>query len=319
MASGKKRARHRCLDAGPSDREFRLVSESLCLSLYTIENSRQTKHFEELQGHELAFVILLLFVISQGGPSMTFLFQKHFRPSNLDYPLYYMNNSACSCNKKYSYRLIQSGSAPYAQRRRIFCNSWRCEYCGPKKAKYLRERIITLSLEHGLHQFVTLTISDDSLSLKSVWDSFRDKVRKIAGGKFLYIWILGISEKSQLHLHALTNGLINAKALQNIWKQSGGGLSDVQNIYRLVKLADYLACNALSLSLPRKIHKVGCSKDIKLNFPSIRGAWEPVDGMTSLDHFPEGTKILSSKKDSDGNIVFCNVKLPYNRLISNKY
>jgi hypothetical protein len=252
---------------------------------------------------------------------MALRFQKTFRPSSLDYPLHTLNNSSKSCVRKFAYRLVKHAEGTTVKRQRIFCNSWRCIYCGPKKAERLRENIIGLSEKYGLGRMFTLTLRGDSKpfhpssfrKLRNVWDTFREDMRKHYGARFVYIWVLGIGESGRVHMHVLVNAFIDQKILAATWQQSGGGIVDIKRVYNIAIIADYMACNLLSLSIPMKTRRFGCPRALSLHLEPMKGQWETVSGMTSLMQLPENFKIVHAEEDSQGTPVYCIAREPYYR------
>jgi hypothetical protein len=252
---------------------------------------------------------------------MALRFQKIFRPSSLDYPLHTLNNPSKSCVRKFAYRLVKHAEGTAAERRKIFCNSWRCIYCGPKKGLRLREAIIRHSEKFGLNRMLTLTLRGDSKpfhpssfrKLSNAWDTFRENMRKHYGGRFVYVWVLGIGESGRVHMHVLVSESIDQKTTAAVWQQSGGGIVDCKKVNDIVPIADYMACNPLSLSIPMKTRRFGCSRVLNLHLKPMRGLWETVSGMTSLMQLPEDFRVLSYEEDSQGTPVYCIAREPYYR------
>jgi hypothetical protein len=154
--------------------------------------------------------------------------------------------------------------------------------------------------------------ADSFRKVKTVWSKFRHLMNRLPGNKFEYIWVVGVSDAGEAHLHLLTNKSIDQGFLAELWKRCGGGsIVHIKKVRSLVARADYMACNALSRGFLRGSRRFGASKTIKLNVRSVTAPWEVVPG-TSIAPLIRWKKVLYKRCDSNGDIIYCIFKERYN-------
>jgi len=252
---------------------------------------------------------------------MTLIFAHRFRPS-LDIHSYSsLKKWNRSCVRKFALRIIRRQGIPIVERRRIHCNQWGCDVCGYRRAERLREEIINEAKKHGLSIGLDLTLgpinktcpANSFRRLKQAWSKFRHAMNRLPGKKLEFIWVVGVSEMGEAHLHLLVNKFIEQRLLSEIWRKSGGGpVIHVRKVEEIVPRADYMSCNCLSHGFLKGSRRFGNSKGIKLKVRSLVAEWEVVPKVINLDVLLHGKKVLHCRRDSEGNVVYAIFKERYN-------
>lgn len=250
---------------------------------------------------------------------MALRFLNRFRPS-LDYPYTStLNKWSEFCVRKYALRTVHQANGPVVERRRIFCNQWNCVSCGPKRAERLRDEILREADKHGLNVTLDLTLGEaidvhpanSFRTLKQVWKKFRLSINRQPGKKPEFIWVVGVNEMGVAHLHLLINKRIDQERVSRLWQRCGGGpIVYLQKVRQVLNRADYMACNPLRRGFLRSSRRFGSSKGIKLNVQRLVDDWEVVPDVENIDDLVQGKKVLYSRKDPEGKIVYCVYREP---------
>ncbi len=122
------------------------------------------------------------------------------------------------------------------------CNTWRCEYCGPRKA---RQKAAILAWARP-ERFITLTQAPED------WAALRKKVRVLKhelvadGRRFEMGWTVERGkETGMVHVHALQHGdYVPQAELQNRW----GRIVDIRAIEGVRKATAYAMKEAVQVS-----------------------------------------------------------------------
>lgn len=167
---------------------------------------------------------------------------------------------------------------------RLYCKSWRCSYCGPRKATKIRARIVEKAKEHGLSRFVTLTL-DPNLTpeqervayIRDVWRKFRVSMKRKIGRTVSFISVIELHKSGLPHLHALVDEYIPQAWLSDAWSRLGGGrivyierVKDLRHIGWY--LGKYLTKDMLLAGASGR--RYTCSRNIKLGNLEKSG-WRP--------------------------------------------
>ncbi len=122
------------------------------------------------------------------------------------------------------------------------CKTWRCEYCGPRKARQ-KAAILTWAKPE---RFITLTQAPKD------WPALRQKVRALKhdlqgdGLRLEVAWTVEKGKETGMrHVHALQHGdYIPQAQLQERW----GRIADIRAIRGVREAADYAMKEAVSVS-----------------------------------------------------------------------
>jgi len=94
----------------------------------------------------------------------------------------------------------------------LYCKSWRCPYCGPKKAAKIRKRISEKAQEHGLSRFLTLTLDPATAPkpegvayTRDVWRKFRVYLKRKFKRNVSFISVVELHKSGRPHLHVLVD------------------------------------------------------------------------------------------------------------------
>jgi len=156
------------------------------------------------------------------------------------------------------------------------CKSWRCEECGPRRARRFRHQVGVWAEKHRLNKFVTVTLdpkkmgSDPYAYLSRCWHKFGIYLaRRFGKKKVSYIWMMELQRNGNPHLHILVNRYLPQKWLSRTWDAIGGGkivdvrFVDIQRIRPY--LAKYLNKAWHQMAIPAKKRRYSTSRDIRLS------------------------------------------------------
>jgi hypothetical protein len=233
-----------------------------------------------------------------------------------------LNKCIRSCPWKYAYQKVRMSDDSIVERKRIFCNRWSCDRCGPSLKSKLTDRIAKQTLEWQLNRFMTLTANPDTegsyvasfRDMKRCFKKFRASMTRRFKGDFKCIWILGISETRSIHLHLLINRSIPQKELSLIWQRCGGGrIVDIRREYDLAFRAGYLVKHLTNPDYPRGTRKYGSSKAISLKIDRLVYPWELVPRLDDLERLATQYRVSGKKYDAEGRLVRCIVRQHFHR------
>jgi hypothetical protein len=167
---------------------------------------------------------------------------------------------------------------------RVNCKTWRCEYCGPRRAKLYKWAIRAAAEKHKLTRLLTLTLDPSTVTgdpFKYLSDCF-SKLRRAwireYGGAPKYIRVMELQKNGRPHLHILIDRFMPQAWIENRWRRftrSGRTKPDVRyiDIHRVARyLSKYLTTDMLR-STPRWVRRVTCSRSIELLEKKLTGAW----------------------------------------------
>lgn len=170
--------------------------------------------------------------------------------------------------------------------RRVNCGSWSCSYCGPRKAKLARYAIRRIAEELALRYFLTLTLDPSKLEhredavryIRTVFNKFREYLRREYGEPPNYICILEFTQKGMPHLHVLLDRYIDQKWISSSWDGLGGGKIVFIKQVTIRRVARYLSkylTKELILSAPKRARRITTARAIRL-FPKFQSGifWE---------------------------------------------
>jgi hypothetical protein len=162
--------------------------------------------------------------------------------------------------------------------RRLYCKTWTCSRCGPKRAKRTRCAIAAHAKEKHLNKFLTLTLDPEKLRgvqatkyLKHCLHKFMTICRRRYGSQVSYICVLEYHKNGNPHLHIVLDRYIDQTWIQEKWHAVGGGwvfIKLVQARKIANYLSPYLSKEMLTSPAPKGSRRVTTSRNIKL-FPKI--------------------------------------------------
>jgi hypothetical protein len=189
------------------------------------------------------------------------------------------NNVRSSWHKRCGCWTLQ-GSAPSGGVRcqRLYCKTWTCSRCGPKRAKRTRYAIAAHAEARHLNKFLTLTLDPKRLRgeqatkyLKKCQHKFMTICRRQYGRQLSYICVLEYHKNGNPHLHIILDRYIDKAWIQEKWHAVGGGWVFIEFVH-IRKIANYLSPylskEMLTSPAPKGTRRVTTSRNIKL-FPKI--------------------------------------------------
>jgi hypothetical protein len=161
---------------------------------------------------------------------------------------------------------------------RLYCKTWKCPRCGPKRAKRTRYAIAAHAETRHLNKFLTLTLDPKKLEgvqatkyLKNCLHNFMTICGRQYGSKISYICVLEYQKNGNPHLHIILDRFIEQGWIQEKWHAVGGGWVFIKQVH-IRKIANYLSkylCkDVLTSPAPKGSRRVTTSRNIKL-FPKI--------------------------------------------------
>lgn len=188
---------------------------------------------------------------------------------------------------KHCGRFSVRGQLPHSdetQFHRVNCKSWKCSYCGPRRAKRYKHAIRANAEAHRLQRFLTLTLDPKKVSgdpiryLNDAFAKLRIYLLRAYRVSPQYIRILEFQKNGNPHFHILIDRYIDLEWIRKAWVAVGGGfmvdirLVDVHRISRY--LSKYLT-KELLMSAPARSRRVTSSRNIKLlEKPPTKGVWK---------------------------------------------
>jgi hypothetical protein len=150
-------------------------------------------------------------------------------------------------------------------------------------ARYAIRRVAE---ELNLKYFLTLTLDPSKLErtedavhhVRTVFNKFREYLRREYGEPPRYICILEFTQKGIPHLHVLLDRYIPQKWISLVWDRLGGGRVVFIKQVTVRRVAHYLAkylTKELILSAPKGTRRITTARSIKL-FPKFQSGiiWE---------------------------------------------
>jgi hypothetical protein len=161
---------------------------------------------------------------------------------------------------------------------RLYCKTWKCPRCGPKRAKRTRYAIAAHAEEKHLNKFLTLTLDPEKLKgvqatkyLKYCLHKFMTICRRQYGSQISYICVLEYHKNGNPHLHIVLDRYIDQAWIQEKWLAVGGGWVFIEyvNVLKVANyLSKYLSKEMLTSPAPKGSRRVTTSRNIRL-FPKI--------------------------------------------------
>ncbi len=196
------------------------------------------------------------------------------------------NNTKHKCNSRQQrprkkncgkYTLIGSVNQSYSHHR-FRCKSYACGWCGPKKIRQVRKRIVQRALQHGLQRFLTLTLDPKKMKpglhtkekiayLYAAWRKMRVYLRRTLGKSLVFIAVVELQGNGNPHLHLLVGSYIPKRWICASWQALGGGWStriEYADVHRVAAyLSKYLTDDSL-LDLPPGTRRFSTSRGLAL-------------------------------------------------------
>lgn len=183
------------------------------------------------------------------------------------------NNKFAPCRAKDLIVQSEKGSDDLYKILRIFCKSYSCPYCGPKKAILMRSLISKAIEKYKLITFATLTLDqtkcfkeDSARHIKKCWNKFRILQKRNFKRSIKYISVLEFQKNGYAHLHILFDSYINHSWLKQTWSSvAGGSIVDIKKINGGLEkyLCKYLV-KTFNENAGRGTRLIATSQEIKL-------------------------------------------------------
>jgi hypothetical protein len=179
-----------------------------------------------------------------------------------------------NCGK---YTLIGSVNQNYPHHR-FRCKSYACGWCGPRKIRQLRRRIVHHALMHGLQRFLTLTLDPKKLNpgwdteqeityLFAAWRKMRVYLQRKLGKSLVFIAVLELQGNGHPHLHLLVGSYLPKGWISASWQALGGGWATrivFADVHRVAAyLSKYLTDDSLH-DLPPGTRRCSTSRGLAL-------------------------------------------------------
>jgi hypothetical protein len=230
-------------------------------------------------------------------------------PSSLDS---YKHNRNRPCGKKAATGRVERDGKELIGYSRLYCKSWRCSYCGPKKAAKIRKRISEKAKEHGLSRFLTLTLdpatapkAGDVAYIREVWRKFRVYLKRKFKRNVSFISVVELHKSGYPHLHVLVDQYIPQHWISEAWSSLGGGrIVYIERINDLSKIGWYLGKYLtkemlLSPDAPRR--RYSSSRNVKLGNPEKSG-WKPAKFTMETLHRVAKGRIVHESIDENSHV-----------------
>lgn len=249
-------------------------------------------------------------------------------PSSLDNTKHNRNRYACG-TKCVSGKIRESGRWIYLYAR-LYCKSWHCPRCGPRKAAQLRRAVIVWAIQNKLTKLMSLTLdrskippgTNDIEYLRATWAKFRVYLKRKLGKNVSFIAVLDFQKSGSPHLHILIDTFIPQAWISIAWAALGGGVVvDIRRVIDLHRVAGYISrylTKKAILSSPKGVRRYTTSRDVKLFYsnnrlgnqyefpfmPKRRSGWYLIDN--HIEHYYRKAlfDLLFEEFDEDGSIRF---------------
>jgi hypothetical protein len=214
------------------------------------------------------------------------------------------NNTKHNCNSRQQrpkkrncgiYTLIGFVNQSYAHHR-LRCKSYDCGWCGPRKIRQVRKRIVQRALQHGLQRFLTLTLDPKKMRpgldtkakvafLNATWRKMRVYLQRHLRKSLVFVAVVELQGNGNPHLHLLVGSYIPKRWISASWQALGGGWAtriEYADVHRVAAyLATYFTDESLC-NLPPGTRRFSTSRGLAL-FERKRGngSWilvrEPIE------------------------------------------
>lgn len=173
---------------------------------------------------------------------------------------------------RFTIRGSKSGS-PEAHFHRVNCKTWKCSYCGPRKAKRYRYAIRNAAESHRLQRFLTLTLDPSKIEgdpvqyLNRIFGMLRVYLKREFGVAPQYIRILEFQRNGNPHFHILIDRYVAREWIQTAWVAVGGGrMVDIRyvDVHRVSRYLSKYLTKELLLSAPLRSRRVTTSRGVHL-------------------------------------------------------
>ena len=169
---------------------------------------------------------------------------------------------------------------------RLFCKSWKCLHCGPRKARRYARQIAKVAVRHGLNRMMTLTLDPKKMTpgvdpvryIQGIWCKFRG----VYLGRYFdesidYVRVLEVQQNGNPHYHVLINRFVPQHWISETWAKLGGGaVVDIRMIYDEHRISHYVTkylTKQILLSSPAGTRRVTTSRSIRLFDRLKRPGW----------------------------------------------
>ncbi len=168
---------------------------------------------------------------------------------------------------------------------KLFCKSWVCQYCGPRKAKKLRKAIAKAAGQYQLNRLLTVTLDSKKIPegmdpmhyIQEIWSKFRVYLGRFFGESIDYIRIVELQQSGMPHYHVLLNRYIPQATVSDMWDKLGGGrIVDIRMIYDAHRIPYYMTkyiTKRIILSVPVGTRRFTTSRSIRLFDPIKANGW----------------------------------------------
>ena len=196
---------------------------------------------------------------------------------------------------------------------RLYCKSWSCRYCGPKKAARIRERIVAESEGAWPDSIPDAdTRSEHSTGARSsvryirdVWRKFRVSLKRKLGKSVSFISVVELHKSGCPHLHALVDQYIPQAWISDAWSSLGGGrVVYIERVKDLRKIGWYLGkylTKEMLLSPAGASRRYSSSRNIKLGSFEKCG-WRPAKYTMETLYRSAKNRIVHEVLDENGHV-----------------
>jgi ribosomal protein S27AE len=173
-----------------------------------------------------------------------------------------------------------SGTAIY---RRMWCNTYGCPRCGPRRYRRARKAITAGAEQWGLTYFWTLTLDPKKLPpgdvkaqvkyIRDCWRKLRVYLQRRYGESVAFIAVVELHKSGIPHLHVLLGEWIEHAWIKGAWSAVGGGhivWVEPVTIRRVAAyLSKYITKERLN-HLPPSVRRFSASRGIRMFAKAVR-------------------------------------------------
>lgn len=167
-----------------------------------------------------------------------------------------------------------TGRADY---KRMWCNTYDCARCGPKRYRLARKAISAAAQKRSLTKFWTLTLDPKKLDpesgvkaqikyLRESWRKLRVSLSRKCGHSIEFICVVELQQSGLPHLHVLMAEFIRQEWMKEAWTAVGGGQMVWVEAVAIKRVAGYIAKyitkDRLS-TVPPSVRRFSASKGIE--------------------------------------------------------
>ncbi|MBX9767928.1 MAG: hypothetical protein K2X47_11705 [Bdellovibrionales bacterium] len=190
---------------------------------------------------------------------------------------------------------------------RVFCKTYSCEFCGPRKISLLKMAFKKAMESHKLDVFLTLTLNPKSCSaedsivyIRKCWNKFRILSKRHFKQNISFLSVIELQKNGYAHLHILLSKFMSHTWIKDKWQAVGGGsIVDIRraDAGTAIYIAKYLGKQMPKLS-NINVRAYSTSQDIKL-WKLIARVHSETDFEFMSVRFDETRDILNRYVESD--------------------